>query len=789
MSVFRRIARIAKPHQRTMYEGLLCTVISSFLETVVISVMFGGMIFLVLGKTYAENYGGKQQALARLEVLLGLLSKYAGHYVLPVFAVIMLLVVLLKCLADSRQGYLMNRFANQVALTLRQQLFNHLLRLSPAYFEQESTGARVSRITSDVVILQQCLGTQLAEIVSAPVSIIFALAGMFYLNWQLTLTALCLAPVIAVIMSAGGRQIRKLSIRIQERLADLNAGLVERLGNVRVIQSFVRETFETKRVADLNQHYFRDTMRAVFLTETLSPGIEFVAYVGMVCGILMAGYQVAHKMMGPEAFIIFLFMAQKGGSNFKRLSRINQVRQQANGAGSRIFGLLDTVPEIKDVPQAKPLPRAEGRITFERVGFHYTTGDNVLSDIQLEVSPGEVIALVGPSGAGKTTLVNLLPRFYDPTQGRILLDGVDLRDVTLASLRGLVGMVPQETVLFSGTIYDNILYGKLDASERGVIEAALAANALEFIERLPDGFETMVGERGARLSGGQRQRVAIARAVLKNPRILVLDEATSSLDTESEHLVQQALDRLMLARTTFVIAHRLSTVQHATRILVLDQGRIVEEGNHVALLARDGLYQRLYHMQFRKSESAEVVNIMTSIPSKIVAIVILILYNVVLFVLSPFAVLYIIWGLIITDKSRRGMGQRLGLVAVRRLAETPRIWSHAVSVGEKMAAKPIWESLLTALPGWELIHSTTTDTGQAQAEKLIKARGQLIYFPFDFLPCVWLALSRVRPRLIVLVETELWPNFLAVAKLMGCKVMMVNGRISDRSLLGAVYRG
>jgi subfamily B ATP-binding cassette protein MsbA len=323
----------------------------------------------------------------------------------------------------------------------------------------------------------------------------------------------------------------------------------------------------------------------------------------MLVGIVLGGIAVLRGQMNAGYFIFFLLQAQKAGSQFKRLSRVNQLREQANGAGARIFDLLDVVSDIRDAPHAAPLPPARGHITFEHVSFHYDTGEEVLRDLHFEVVPGEVIALVGPSGAGKTTLVNLLPRFYDPTEGRILLDGVNLREVTLVSLRGQVGIVPQETVLFSGTIADNIRYGKLDAPDEEVIEAARAANAVEFIERLPGGFGTSVGERGARLSGGQRQRIAIARALLKDPRILILDEATSSLDTESEHLVQQALERLMQNRTTFVIAHRLSTIQHAVRILVLDGGRVVEIGSHAQLLARRGLYRRLYEMQFRPASA------------------------------------------------------------------------------------------------------------------------------------------------------------------------------------------
>jgi len=604
MSIFSRIARISKPYHGTLIAGLALVVVATFLDVAVISFLFVALLFAVIGKQGLAEQGIDADRLKILNIdFTAILERLLGHMshfqLLLVLAGITAVFVFIKAACAARQGFLMHRFANLVGREMRQRLFNHLLTLSPSHFERESTGSHLSRITGDVVVLQTALGPQLAEVLHAPLTIVTALIMMLIGSWKLTLTALCLAPVIAIIISVGGRLIRKMAIRIQQRLADLNAALVERLGNVRIIQSFVREPFETAQVAGINQQYYRSTMRSVLLTETLAPGIEFVAYIGMILGIVAGGIAVLRGQMEPANFVFFLMVAQRAGSQFRGLSRINQVRQQASGAGSRIFELLDEEPEIRDAPDAEPLPPVEGRITFENVSFNYGDGETVLRDIDLLVAPGEIIALVGPSGAGKTTLVNLLPRFYDTTAGRILIDGRDLRAVTLASLREQIGIVPQETILFSGTIEENIRYGKLDATEDEVRAAAGSANALEFIDRLPDGFGALVGERGARLSGGQRQRVAIARALLKNPRILILDEATSALDTESENLVQQALERLMQNRTTFVIAHRLSTIMHADRILVLNQGRITETGTHAELLAKGGLYQRLYEMQFR----------------------------------------------------------------------------------------------------------------------------------------------------------------------------------------------
>ena len=619
MSVIQRLTTIARPYRGNLYQGLVLGFIGVFIETGVISALVASIVTLITGHSDTGKAGGLSalpmlnhpsitsvldsaqhwlNALTRMVIVPG--SKYEAEMQTLVFlALITGVVVFVKCVLQGRSHYLMHRFANQMARDVRQRLFTHLTRLSPSYFEVESTGAQLTRVTGDVVVLQNCMGPQLAQVLQAPWTIIVSLLIMFFINWRLMVAILLIAPIIGVMMNFAGKRIRLLAVTMQVRLADLNAALVERLANIRVIQSFVREPYEIARVAKLNAHYYRETMRSVLVTETLAPGVEFVAWMGMIIGAIFGGYEVLNGRMAPEPFVMFILLAQKAGSQFKTLSRVNQLRQQAIGAGERIFSTLDTVPDIQNHPDAVTLPPVAGLVEFDHVAFNYRSDAPVLRDITFTAHPGEIIALVGKSGSGKTTLVNLLQRFYDVAEGEIRIDGVPITRVTLDSLREQVGNVPQETVLFSGTIHENILYGKLDASEAEVQEAARAANALEFIEALPQGFHSLVGERGTRLSGGQRQRIAIARALLKNPRILILDEATSALDTESEQLVQQALDRLMQNRTTFVIAHRLSTVRNATRLYVLDNGRIVESGAHEELLALRGHYARLYERQFR----------------------------------------------------------------------------------------------------------------------------------------------------------------------------------------------
>ncbi|HHL73795.1 MAG TPA: ABC transporter ATP-binding protein [Bacteroidetes bacterium] len=514
--------------------------------------------------------------------------------------IMIVVLIVLKGLFGYLQAYFMAYVEQAVMRDIRNDLYRHINRLSLPFFNRTRTGQLISHITNDVNLVNNGVSATFVTLIKNPLLIFANLGLAFYLSWQLTLAALVILPVSSVIIGGIGLRLRKASTRSQEKMADVTSILQESIAGMRIVKAFAMEQFEIRRFMRETEAYFRTLLRITRVRNLASPITESLgALVGV--GILWVGGKqvIAGSILGPEEFIAFLVLIFSLMQPLKELSSVTTRLNEALAAGDRIFALLDTEPDIVEKPGAVELVAFEKEIVFDNVNFAYEKGKPVLQDISFRVDKGQILALVGPSGGGKSTLVDLIPRFYEPDSGTITIDGTDIREVTLASLRGLMGIVTQETILFNDTIRNNIAYGLADVDDARVEEAARVANAHRFIRTMSEGYDTMIGERGVKLSGGQRQRIAIARAVLKNPPILILDEATSALDTESELLVQEAIERLMQNRTTFVIAHRLSTILHADQILVISSGRIVERGTHEQLLGLDGTYKNLYNMQFR----------------------------------------------------------------------------------------------------------------------------------------------------------------------------------------------
>ena len=501
------------------------------------------------------------------------------------------------------QNYLMSYVGQSVIIDIRAAVLKKLQRLSVSFYDKNKTGTIMSYVTNDVNALQSAMVENTIEMITEGFILIGSVVAMIYLDWRLTLFTVCTFPVILWFMEFFGKKIRKTGGRIQECTADITSVLQESVASARVIKSFVREDYEVDRFDVENRANFRANMKNAQLMATLTPVVELVAAIGVTMIIWYGGNNVINGTITAGSLVAFLTYAVNISNPIKRLTRVIGNIQKALAAAQRVFMIIDMPEEIAESRDAKQLPEVSGKVEFKNVSFAYDDKGNVITDLSFSVKPGEVIAIVGPSGAGKSTIANLLPRFYDVNKGDIKIDGHSVREVTLDSLREQVGIVPQETMLFNGSVYNNILYGRLDATKEEIEAAAKAANAHDFIMQLTDGYETKLGDRGVNLSGGQRQRIAIARAILKNPRILILDEATSALDTESERVVQEALDRLMVGRTSFVIAHRLSTVKNADKILVLEKGNLVESGTHDELLALDGLYAHLYKIQYRNKEA------------------------------------------------------------------------------------------------------------------------------------------------------------------------------------------
>ena len=528
----------------------------------------------------------------------------ADSALLDAITLALLAVFVFRSLASFLQNYHLNYVGERIVVDLRCELYAHLQTLSIGYYSNRRVGELISRISSDVTVVRTVLTGNVSTFLQQSLTLIGSIAIMFYLNWRLTMFIIVLMPIIVGVAFVLGGAIRRTSTRVQDEIAGATVVAEEVFQNIREVKSFVRENYEIGRYNQAIDIAFQAAVKLLTVRSVFGPIIGFFAFAGLALILWFGGREVLDGRLSPGELISFLIYGMTVAASFAGVISVYSQFQEALGATKRVFEILDTEPDVRDAPNAAQVAAIEGAISLRDLSFAYEDDQAVLRDIDLDIAAGEIIALVGPSGAGKTTLFNLIPRFYDPDSGVILVDGRDIRGIAQSSLRRHIGIVPQETLLFGGTIRENILYGKLDADEAEMMAAAQSANAHEFITELPKGYNTVVGERGIKLSGGQRQRVAIARALLKNPSILLLDEATSSLDNESEQLVQEALGRLMQNRTTLIIAHRLSTVRIAHRIVVLDKGRIVEMGRHDELMAQGGLYAKLYAMQFRADDLA-----------------------------------------------------------------------------------------------------------------------------------------------------------------------------------------
>ena len=575
MILYKRILSYIKPYLHILSIALLCTMLAAA-GNLYLPWIFRDMIDKVLN---AKDY-----------------------YMLNVISASIVVIFLLRGIFLYGQNYLMSYVGQHVIIDIRSEVFRKLQRLSMSFYDKNKTGTIMSYVTNDVNALQGAMVDNTIELVTEGIILIGSVCAMVYLDWKLTLFTILTFPVVLYFMNYFGKKIRRSGGQIQEATADITSVLQESVSSARVVKSFVREQYEIERFERENEANLKANLKNAKYMATLTPTIEFVAALGVTLILWYGGNNVIAGETTAGSLVAFLAYAVNISNPIKRITRVSGNIQRALAAAQRVFDVLDLREEVQDLPDAKALPAVTGNVSFEHVTFSYNAGDEILHDLSFTAKPGQAIGLVGPSGAGKSTVASLLPRFYDCDAGTIRIDGTDIRHVTLDSLRNQVGIVPQETILFNGSVYDNILYGRLDATKEEIEAAAKAANAHDFIMELPEGYNTMLGDRGVNISGGQRQRIAIARAILKDPRILILDEATSALDTESERVVQEALNRLMVGRTSIIIAHRLSTIKNADRILVLDKGKLVEDGTHEELMAKNGLYAHLYQIQYRTNK-------------------------------------------------------------------------------------------------------------------------------------------------------------------------------------------
>ena len=525
--------------------------------------------------------------------------------ILKFACIAVLAIAVLDAICSYAEKYLTTSVGQWVTHDLRRVLYSHIQRLSLAYHDHKQTGDLISRVTSDIDAIQSFITTGLLSTLINVITLVGMVTVMFYINWRFTLIALSVAPVLFMIVYTYTRRIKKASRAVRKKEGEIVSVIEEVLGSIRVVKAFAREDYELRRLEEESLEGVEISLRARGLKAKLTPIVQIIVAVG-TCLVLWFGTRmVLSTTLSAGSLIVFILYLGKMYKPMQELSKMTDAYSKAAVGYERIQEVLQTDKEVKDLPRSRPAPRFRGQIEFEHVHFYYTQDTPILKDVSFKVEAGQVAALVGPTGAGKTTIISLIPRFYDPISGTVKIDGTDIRQFRQKSLRQQISFVLQETVLFHAPVWQNIAYGKPEATRAEILKAAELANASEFIEKLPDGYNTVLGERGMTLSGGQRQRIAIARAIIRNTPILILDEPTSDLDASSEKLVFEALDRLMEGKTTIVIAHRLSTVRKADVIFVVKDGDIVETGKHDDLLQRGGLYSELYRLQYGEQSEVE----------------------------------------------------------------------------------------------------------------------------------------------------------------------------------------
>ncbi len=595
MNLYRRLFDLVKPYWFKLGGAMICMLFVSLLTAAQAFMVKPALDGVFLKQEQVPPW--VKNIIIQLHLDSLLLKKDMEMLLLLPIAIILLF--LFKGIFDYGQAYLMNYVGLRIVADIREKLYNHLQTLSLSFFTKTPTGILISRITNDVNLIQGSVSNAVTGLIKDAFTIFALLGVVIYRDWKLALITLLFFSFVIIPIKEFGKKLRKFSRRSQQRMGSITTFLHETITGNRIVKAFNMEEYEKRRFAEENNRFFNILFKRVKIRALSPPLMEFIGGLGVAIIIWVGGYRVIRGEMTPGEFFSFmagLFMLY---APIRDLNKVNLEVQEGLAAAARVYELLDTAPDIQDEKGALPLPLISKGIDFEKITFKYGQ-EAVLKDISLHVKVGEVIALVGMSGAGKTSLVNLLPRFYDVEKGGILIDGKDIRKVTLQSLRNQIALVTQQTILFNDTVRNNIAYGNIHCcSDQEIIEAARAAHAHDFIMKLPQGYDTLIGEQGVKLSGGERQRLSIARALLKNAPILILDEATSSLDSDSETEVQKALDQLMEGRTVLVIAHRLSTIRNAHRIIVLSEGQIVEQGTHEELITRNGEYRRLYDLQFK----------------------------------------------------------------------------------------------------------------------------------------------------------------------------------------------